>query len=279
MNNASGDVPEKTSGEKLVADDAAKEIKVDVGKTIAKKATGKIIGLVAAGVAVVVIVVVCLVMLGGGDKSGGNGNGDNTSNNGGNGGNDSNGNDERSERFEYGEEYISKHLKGDYWIIYKISTYDNGDADTKTVEIRKTDKGYYLASDGSEVMYIKNEDKFDTYYGSDGEFTNSGMQIEEEYVKAMISGISLYMTAYATYESDLVKSGSDTVAGRSCDKYVMEYSHPYANYKFKYTYCIDKATGVGLKHTMEASAGGEKAGQEFEATKFQTSGVSLPDYK
>ena len=112
------------------------------------------------------------------------------------------------------------------------------------------------------------------YFGLDNNETGTP---EQSNIENMASGITMYMTEYAGHGSSLQKSGSDTIAGRSCDKYTMDYTHPSA--KYKYTYYIDKATGVGLKFTMDLTSAGEKMGYEYEATKFQTTGVTLPSYR
>ena len=212
--------------------------------------------------------VLCFTLVGCGNKDNNNNNNENGNNN--NGG-----------AFEYGEDFINKNLKGDFWLIYKITHYEGGDRDSRTIEIRKTDKGYFFATSDDEdgILFIKNGDVYDWYGYSDGVYKSIGLPMEKEAVEGMMAGLTMYMSGYAAYDSMLNKTGSDTVAGRSCDKFAMDFSYPYANYKYKHTYCIDKATGVGLKLTVEAQSGGQKAGYEFEATKFQTSGVTLPEYE
>ena len=201
----------------------------------------------------------------------------NTPNNGGTTTNS--GNNTAGESFEYGQNYIDNHLKGDYWIAYNLTTYENGESDSSTIEIKKTDAGYYFSQNGSEGLFIKNGDKYDMYNGSDGEYTKSEyMQYDKDYVELMMNAYTMYMTSYVGYANALSKSGTDTIAGRDCDVYKMDYNHPMYNYQYKYTYYIDKDTGVGLKFSMDLSGSGQKMGVEFEATKFQTSGVSLPNY-
>jgi len=86
------------------------------------------------------------------------------------------------------------------------------------------------------------------------------------------------MTTYVMYGDMLNKTGSRTVAGRNCDEYIFDYTYPGFGYKYQYTYCIDKATGVCLLVQIAIEGAGEKIGYEFECTKFETSGVSLPAY-
>ena len=189
-----------------------------------------------------------------------------------------NNNNSKKESFEYGQDYINNNL-GDYLLVFNVKSYENGESDSTSIEIRKTKAGYYMSSGGSETLFIKNGDKFDVYMGSDGEFEKSGMQYDEDMVHAMMNVYTMYMSSYASYGSELTKVGTDTVAGRKCDKYSYEFTYPMYNYKYVYSYYIDKATGVGLKHTMELKGEGKKMGYEFEATKFETSGVSLPAYQ
>ena len=188
-------------------------------------------------------------------------------------GNNSGGN--KTEEFTYGQDYINKNLAGDYWIIYSITRYENGDSESITAEVRRTSKGYYYAYDDFEMLFIKNGNGYDWYYGYDGDFQPWGTATEDEATMHMGMGLG-YMNAYSSYGSSMERSGSETVAGRDCAKYVYNYNYPFAAYKYKYTYCIDKKTGVCLKVTIEVQGQGQKAGYEFLCTKFQTSGVSLP---
>ena len=246
-----------------MCDDNIKELFMKKAKN-----TNKLLGLIIGGVIVVVaiIAVACFFLLGKGDKSDDK-NGDNGNKN------------TNIEAFEYGQDYINNNLKGDYWLVYNVTHYSGSDSGGVTMEIRKTSKGYFYSADGSDMLFIKNGDKYDQYYQDDDVYTNSGMQWDQDWVESMMAGVTTYMIGYAGYGTSLQKSGTGTIAGRSCDKYTMEYSYPGISYKYKHTYFIDKATGVGLKLTMDAQTGSEKAGYEFEATKFQTTGVSLPAYR
>ena len=216
---------------------------------------------------IILIGVLCLTIVGCGKKT----NNNNTDTN-----NDSN--NRNSETFEYGQNYIDNHLQGDYWIIYNLTNYQDGENDVTTIEIRRTAEGYYFLSDGSEGLFIKNGDSYDMYNGYDGEFEKSEIPMQSEYVEAMMNAYTMYMTSYVGYSQALNKIGTDNVAGRSCDKFAMDFTYPVYNYKYKYNYCIDSATGVGLRFIIELSGSGQKMGYEFEATKFQTDNVELPPY-
>lgn len=182
------------------------------------------------------------------------------------------------EAFIYGEDYINEKL-GDYHIVYNVTTYAGGESDSAVIEQIKTSEGYYYRQDSDYgVLFIKNGNQYDKYEEYEDTFEKSEMTYDENTLKLMMTALNTYMTTYAGFGSSLSKSGSQTVAGRDCVEYKYDYNYPgYGN--FKYIYCIDKETGVCLKFTMELNGAGEKIGYEFECTTFETSGVSLPNYK
>lgn len=194
--------------------------------------------------------------------------------------NDNGGGNNAGGAFEFGQDYINNNLKGDYWIIYNVTTYGDGETDSVTMEQIQTADGYYWSTDGDDgTLFIKNGDSYDVYVKSDDVYENTGATYTKDMVDLMMYSINMYMTTYAAYGDSLKKTGSETIAGRNCEKYAFDFTYPVYNYKFKYTYCIDKETGVCLKFNMTVEGAGEKMGYEFECAKFQTSGVSLPDYK
>lgn len=182
------------------------------------------------------------------------------------------------ETFEFGVDYINNNLKGDYHIIYNITTYENGETDSIMMEQIKTQDGYYFSSDDDGMLFIKNGIEYDMYIEYDGEYEKSGISYTDDIVNSMMIGITGYMTTYAAFGSSLNKTGNQTIAGRDCAEYKFDYIYPVYGYKLKYTYYIDKATGVCLKFVMEVEGEGEKIGYEFECTAFETSGVQLPAY-
>ncbi|MCL2706789.1 MAG: hypothetical protein FWE97_01285 [Dehalococcoidia bacterium] len=189
------------------------------------------------------------------------------------GGNGSGGGD----RFEYGNgaDYIANNLKGDYSITYR---YSISGADSLELTCIRTSDGYYYDYGGSGVLYIKSGAKYDTYYGSaDGGFIKVDFiePMTEDQVKAQFIFIG-WMSHYGSYASDMVKDGSETVAGRSCDRY--KYTWSYFGSSVKYTYCIDKATGVCLKYAYDVASGGQSGSLTFECIEFKTNGVKLPAY-
>jgi hypothetical protein len=182
-----------------------------------------------------------------------------------------------NEAFEFRENYILNNLK-EFHLVYNITTHNNGETDTAAMEQIRTSAGYYYATDdsGDGLLLIKNGDSYD-FYSNDGEgtYANTGMQYTKEMAEAMMVGMTAYMQAYAAYGSKMNKTGNTTVAGRACVEYTFNFTVPY---QYKATYCIDKETGVCLKIKMDMAGAGQKVGYEFEATKFLTSGVSLPSY-
>jgi hypothetical protein len=180
--------------------------------------------------------------------------------------------------FEFGEDYISNNLKGDYQIIYNVTAYQDGETENITMEQIRTAEGYYWATGDDGVLFIKNGENYDLYVKNGDKYENSGILYPKDTAEIMMSSVSMYMTTYAAYGDSLNKTGSQTIAGRDCNEYTLDYTYPGFGYKYKYTYCIDKETGVCLKVQMAIEGAGEKIGYEFECTKFQTSGVSLPAY-
>ena len=182
-----------------------------------------------------------------------------------------------NDKFEYGNgaDYIANNLKGDYSITYRVST--SGE-DYFDVTAARTSAGYHYNYAGIEVLYIKNGNKYDKYFGSSSDgFTKVDWlePLTEEQVKSELSFLN-WMSYYGNYSSDLKKDGSETVAGRSCNRY--KYSLSYFGASLQYIVCIDKATGICMKWTYNVASGGEQSSLKFECTEFKTSGVKLPAY-
>ena len=181
--------------------------------------------------------------------------------------------------FGFGLDFIEKNLKDNYRIAYDITVYDDGESDSVSMEQIWTPEGIYFATDGEGMLLIRNGDEYDVYVDvGDGSYEKIPMSYPKDAAEAMVAGLTGYMTAYASFGSMLDRDGSETVAGRDCEKYSFDYTYPLYNYKFKYTYSIDKATGVCLKFKMDLQGDGQKVGYEFICTEFQTGGVSLPKY-
>lgn len=198
--------------------------------------------------------------------------------NGGDGGNN-------GEKFGYGENYIKEHLTGDYWLIYTITADYGSGAESYTVEQRRVGKNYYFAvkdeyGDLEEMLFIQNGQMYDYYIREydDAEFKIVPGQFDEETAMIYMDAMLGYMAWYGASGDSFKRNGSETVAGRDCAKYTFDYTFPVYNYKYTYTYCIDKATGVCLKFSVTIKGAGEKFDNDFVCTKFQTTGVTLPKY-
>ena len=183
--------------------------------------------------------------------------------------------------FNYGSSYIDEHLKGDYSITYKITSSGTGETTSAyDIKMMHTDAGYYISmGEGRELLYIKAGDKYTMYMGDskNGFVAYGEPTYSEDDVKSQTQLFLGYMTMYVDFKEQLKMSGTETIAGKSCDKYLFDYD--FLGSKLKYEYYIDKETGVCMKFYIEGS-GAESAGQfTFECTEFKTDGVTLPAYK
>ena len=88
----------------------------------------------------------------------------------------------------------------------------------------------------------------------------------------MING---FMTMYQAYEGmDAVKT-SDTVAGRSCDKYTISYAS--LGVAVTYSFSIDKATGACLKWDISGASVDASGSVSFVCKEFKTNyKITLP---
>jgi len=182
------------------------------------------------------------------------------------------------EAFAYGDgkDYIADKLKGDYSITYRAYMSNDSDEFIEMTMIRTAD-GFYYGAYGTEVLYIKNDGVYYTYFLMDGAFTKIDFidPMTEEQVQAVMGGVLGFMSEYGKV-SGLKRDGSETVAGRDCERY--KYGAAALSTALGFIYCIDKETGVCLKYVIDVAAGGESASMTFECTEFKTSGVTLPAY-
>lgn len=182
--------------------------------------------------------------------------------------------------FDYTEDYIDDHLKGDYSITYKMTSSDTGEDDSDLlIKIMRSDEGYFaMMGEETQMLFIKNGEKFDMYTGDieNGFEKVPGVSYDENQVKAQTQTFLGYMSAYSEWSDLLEKNGSITIAGRNCERYSYEFN--MFGTKAKSEYCIDKETGVCMKYFVEGRSGGEGGSYQFECTEFITSGVALPAY-
>lgn len=162
---------------------------------------------------------------------------------------------------------------GDYAITYRFTNSDSG-GDSTQVYMHNA-QGYYMSfgeagsQGGYEALYIKNGDAYDAYMNMAGTgFTSAGASMPRDEVE---KGFIFLSTKSAVKDIGIMKrDGSETVAGRSCEKYTAAVTTPEASGKVSYSF--DKQTGVLLKWTTESTEGS----MVYECTEFKTSGVTLP---
>ncbi len=182
--------------------------------------------------------------------------------------------------FAYTEDYIDEHLKGDYSITYKMTYNEKGVESTSyQVKMMHNSEGYFIyMGEDSGMLYIKNGENYDLYIGdsTNGYEYLEGVSYTEEEVKSYAQAFLGYMSAYSQFEDGLNKKGTETIAGRSCEKYSYEFT--WLGSKLNYDYYIDKETGVCMKYYVEGSYQGEGGNYQYECTEFKTSGIVLPSY-
>jgi len=181
---------------------------------------------------------------------------------------------------EYGPDYVAQHLTGDYWITYRYSASGSGTGSSDAVDmtLARTSEGYYWKAFGDEILYIKNGDTYDTYLRTtaDAGFTKfeNSQPVTQAEMEDSFSSFTAFMTQYGEAGSGMVKAGTETVAGRSTEKYTWNAS--LLGISIDYAYWIDQETGVCLKYDYSMSTKSEGAGMTFECTEFKTSNVTLP---
>jgi len=177
--------------------------------------------------------------------------------------------------FKYDQEYISKNL-GDYWMVCKVTTYSEGKTTTGVVEQIRTDAGYFIKHDESDEgsLFIRKGEEYEIYtLGDGGVYEGTGAMLPAETIDSYAMGAMYYLSFATTMAGIGKESGTKTVAGRGCDVFTVNLV------VYKQSIAVDKATGVCLESISEWSAGGKKEGVDFVCTKFETSGVKLPNYK
>lgn len=188
---------------------------------------------------------------------------------------------EEETTFDYTGNYIDDHLRGDYSITYQMLSSDSEEGDASySIKMMRTSEGYYvMLGEDTEMLYIKNGDKYVMYIGDseNGFEPYADVTLTEDEVKAQTQAFLGYMSAYTQFEDSLKNNGSVSIAGRNCIKYSYDYNALGVSAKAEY--CIDKETGVCMKYYLEGKSGGEGGSYQFECTEFKTSGVALPKYK
>ncbi|MCL2434466.1 MAG: hypothetical protein FWD16_08135 [Clostridia bacterium] len=192
--------------------------------------------------------------------------------------------------FKYSKEFVAQNLTGDYSITYKTTNYENGQAGDPTFSTTvRTSNGYYYETadkDGNKsgILYVLHDDKYVMYQGSIEEgFTKPEnleytLQLTQEEIENGYSGFGLFnfMTNYSDWSSMMKADGTETIAGRKCDKFRAGISFMGAG--IQNLYSVDQQTGICMRYALAATAKGESGAYEFECTDFQIGGVKLPAY-
>lgn len=182
----------------------------------------------------------------------------------------------------YGKDYIKNHLGNNYSITFTVKTKVDNQTDTKTETMIVTEEGYYYISEANNIngqtnqenWFIRNSaNEYDMWFrnsqGIIGRSSFGNTTCTEEDLQITLGMEFTYMSMYdgTGMAQFMEKSGTDTIAGRECDKYI---------YGGTYPYLIDKETGVCLKFTMATLTGGGIT--EYEVANFTVGGASLPAY-
>jgi len=191
--------------------------------------------------------------------------------------------------FKYNSEYVKENLTGDYSITYKSVTYGNGQIEsTNYFKVISTDEGVYTEitdEDGykSGYLFVRNGDNYILCEGSpeDGftkpESLEYAYQVTKEQAEAYGGmGLNYFINYYSDMASLMKSDGTETIAGRKCDKFKAGITILGAGVQNFYS--VDQQTGICMKFALAASAQGESGGMEFECVEFLTSGVQLPAY-
>ncbi len=174
------------------------------------------------------------------------------------------------------------------FVKYEITSKSDGeDEETVVIAFGAKDKVYYVNS-GEEETYIDLSDdtKFVVYSkDEEGEWTKMSTPYDDEYftkeqadefAQAYLTLISSYMTQYQAFENLEATKSSETVAGRSCDKYTVKQAT--IGYSINYSFCIDKATGICMKWTVEGNSTEGSGYASFECKEFKTNyTITLPE--
>lgn len=182
------------------------------------------------------------------------------------------------EPIPYGEDYVASHL-GDYYLTYSYVTKDQGVASAPVLitSARNATGYYYKDTEGSEVLFLKNGEKYDLYTRTspeEGWVVVPEVQWTKEEAEGYVTWNLNYMTIYGVALNDMEADGEETIASRLCAKYVFHSSFQTSRVDIRYS--VDKLTGVCLRYATSVVSGTDTGAFEFVATVFQTERVTLP---
>ena len=187
----------------------------------------------------------------------------------------SSGKTEDKSEFSIGKDEIKSNFKGDFSITFRLHT--SASEEYAEMTFVRTSDGYYLATPDFQYLYIRNGDTYDLYFPSDDGFFKVDF-IEPQTEEKIESNLGVFYDLITTHSSikGLKIDGSETVAGRSCDRYTE--SAVGFGMALGSTYCVDKETGACLKFQYDMAVQGGMGRATFECTEFITSGVKLPEH-
>lgn len=133
-----------------------------------------------------------------------------------------------------------------------------------------------LSSDTAMVVYTKYDDEWEkntTEYSQ--YFTKeTAMEVSKSYALLVNS----FMTMYQAYQSIGATKTSDTVAGRSCDKYTTTMAA--YGVSATYSFSIDRETGACLKWEASGASTEGSGAVTFTCVEFKTNyTITLPEAK
>jgi len=182
-------------------------------------------------------------------------------------GGDDNGTPASSEDFKSPEE-IEAYFEN-ISITYQYTSSDStGEAYSWTVA--QNDKAVYVNIMGIQMLYVKET-------GESFMFDDEGQKIK--YSDSDSVDFSDYASMFMDYTYDtetFVKTGTKTLAGRTCNVY--EYSVSFMGYSYSSSYAIDTTTGICMEVSVSGSAAGEIGTITWVVTDLQIGGVNLDSF-
>ncbi len=158
-----------------------------------------------------------------------------------------------------------------------LITYDFG---SSVMGIIRTDKGVYIRSNDSEMMFLKTSNGYSTYTkDQDGVFVLSEdlQSLADGHINQYISTFSSFCYAHEQDFASMTKGTKITVCERTCTEYY--YTVASEGSRYNYTYAIDDETGICMKYRLEGTENGESDIYEYICTDFRLENISLPKYK
>lgn len=160
---------------------------------------------------------------------------------------------------------------------FTMNITSNGETSTYTTGFKGNVWWTYEGESG--MAMVEQKDGFISLYSFDGEEWEIDSNILGQDAQSLRdiygSALSAYLYNASNYSSTMKKVGSETVAGRSCDKY--SYSDSAYTVFASYDASVDKELGITMKWHYTISAGDESGSVGMEITSFNSgSSVTVP---